>query len=92
MTLKGQKDDKVGSVTIIDLPENPGYPAYWHARDYGLFAVNPLGQEVFSKGKEKLGLKLMKGESVIFRYRIIIHEGKPLNTEDMAPVVSTFAK
>ena len=32
----------------------PGYPTYWHARGYGLFAANPLGQAVFSEGKEKL--------------------------------------
>lgn len=92
VTLKGLKDGKEVSVTIIDHPENPGYPAYWHARDYGLFAVNPLGQDVFSKGKEKLGLKLMKGESVVFRYRTVIHEGKPLNAEDIALTVNSFVK
>ena len=81
VTLKGQKDGKDVSITIIDHPKNPGYPAYWHARDYGLFSVNPLGQEVFSKGKEKLNLSLGKGESVTFRYRIVIHEGKSLSTE-----------
>ncbi len=81
VTLKGQKDGKDVSITIIDHPKNPGYPAYWHARDYGLFSVNPLGQEVFSKGKEKLNLSLKKGESVTFRYRIVIHEGESLSTE-----------
>jgi hypothetical protein len=92
VTLLGQKGGKEVSITIIDHPENPGYPAYWHARDYGLFAVNPLGQEVFSKGKEKLGFKLMKGEDVVFRYRIIVHEGKPLSKEDIALTVNKFVQ
>jgi hypothetical protein len=26
-------------------PKEPGYPTYWHARGYGLFAANPLGNE-----------------------------------------------
>lgn len=81
VTLRGKKDGKDISITIIDHPKNPGYPAYWHARDYGLFAVNPLGQEVFSKGKEKLNLILKKGESVTFRYRIVISDGNSLNAE-----------
>jgi hypothetical protein len=89
VTLSGKKDGKDISITIIDHPNNPGYPAYWHARDYGLFAVNPLGQEVFSKGKEKLNLTLKKGESVTFKYRIIISEGTSF---DAAKQYSGFAQ
>jgi hypothetical protein len=84
VTLFGRKDGRDVSITIIDHPKNPGYPAYWHARGYGLFAVNPLGQEVFSKGKETLNLKLRSGESVTFRYRIVVHEGQPLTGEQVA--------
>jgi len=40
-----------------------------------LFAANPLGQKVFSKGKEELDLKLSKGQKASFKYRIVIHEG-----------------
>lgn len=83
VTLMGRKDNKDVSVTIIDHPKNPGYPAYWHARGYGLFAVNPLGQEIFSKGKEKLNLVVKKNESVTFRYRIVIHEGQPLTADQI---------
>ena len=84
VTLSGKKDDHDVSITIIDHPDNPGYPAYWHARGYGLFAVNPLGQEVFSKGKDKLNLVLKPNESVTFRYRIVIHEGRPQSQEQIA--------
>ncbi len=33
------------SITIIDHPKNPNYPTFWHARSYGLFAANPLGEK-----------------------------------------------
>ncbi len=64
------------SIVIIDHPKNPGYPTYWHARNYGLFAANPLGQKVFSNGKIELNYKLLKGQSVVFRYKILVATGK----------------
>ena len=70
---------KVGqeSITLImlDHPNNVGFPTYWHARGYGLFAANPLGQEVFSSGKEKLDFTLEPKQSVTFRYRLLIISG-----------------
>ena len=33
------------AIAILDHPQNPGHPTYWHARGYGLFAANPLGPE-----------------------------------------------
>jgi len=78
VSLQGTIRNKPISVTIIDHPKNPGYPTYWHARGYGLFAANPLGQNIFSNGKEQLNLSLQKNESVIFKYRIVISEEKLL--------------
>lgn len=74
--LSGTKDNQQVSIAVIDHPKNPGYPTYWHARDYGLFAANPLGQAIFSNGKEHMNLTLKPGQSVTFRYRIIITSGK----------------
>jgi hypothetical protein len=70
--LYGKKGADTISVVIIDNPANPGYPTYWHARGYGLFAANPLGQKIFSQGRQTLNLHLNKGQSVVFRYRIVI--------------------
>ncbi len=67
------------SISIIDHPQNPGYPTYWHARGYGLFAANPLGQKIFSNGKTEMNLRLKKGQTVRFRYRILIEEIKILH-------------
>jgi hypothetical protein len=39
---------------------------------YGLFAANPLGQKIFSNGKQELDFSLVPSESVTFRYRILI--------------------
>ncbi len=64
------------SIVMIDHPQNPGYPTYWHARNYGLFAANPLGQKIFSNGKTVLNFKLQKGEFAVFRYKIVISSGK----------------
>lgn len=60
------------TVAILDHMDNVGYPTYWHTRGYGLFAANPLGQEVFSNGKEKLDFSLKKGESTTFKHRVIV--------------------
>ena len=51
--------------------------------DYGLFSANPLGQEVFSKGKETLNFALLNGESVTFHYRMLVHNGSVLDPKDI---------
>lgn len=90
--LTGQVTGQDVTVAIFDHPSNPGYPAYWHARGYGLFAVNPLGRKIFSNGKEEMNLTLRPGQSVTFRYRVVVHDGKPLKTDDMNRVAAEFAK
>lgn len=63
------------SVAILDHPSNVGHPTYWHARGYGLFSANPLGQSVFSEGENELNFALESDESVTFRYRILVLNG-----------------
>jgi hypothetical protein len=79
------------SVAIIDHPKNVGYPAYWHARGYGLFAVNPLGQKVFSEGKEVLNFKLDNGQSTTFRYRVVV-DSRHLADSDLNALAADFGK
>ena len=81
MKLGGELAGERVEIIILDHPENPGYPTYWHARAYGLFSANPLGQEVFSKGKEQLNFQLPGGSAQTFRFRILIKEGKSLGKE-----------
>ncbi len=67
--------EKVG-IVIFDHPGNYNDPPRWHSRAYGLFAVNPFGVKDFdSKSTETGGKSLKPGESLRFRYRVIIHPG-----------------
>ncbi|MEO6917269.1 MAG: PmoA family protein [Chitinophagaceae bacterium] len=78
----GRKQGQDVSIAIIDNKLNPGYPTYWHARGYGLFAANTLGQEALSNGKDKLNFSLGTGQSVTFTYNVIVTNGpKPTNAE-----------
>jgi hypothetical protein len=70
--LSGTVGSEPVTITIFDHPANPGFPTYWHARGYGLLAANPLGQKIFSNGKQELNFSLAPNQSVTFRYRILI--------------------
>lgn len=70
--LSGKVNQESITLVIFDHPKNVGFPTYWHARGYGLFAANPLGQEVFSNGGEKLNFSLEPKQSATFRYRVLI--------------------
>jgi hypothetical protein len=76
VALAGRLGEEDVTLTILDDPRNPGAPTYWHARGYGLFAANPLGQKIFSNGKEELSLKLAKGASATFHYVLVIASEK----------------
>ncbi|MEM8890974.1 MAG: PmoA family protein [Bacteroidota bacterium] len=88
MKLAGDLAGEKVEIIILDHSDNPGYPTYWHARGYGLFAANPLGQAIFSKGKEQLNFQLAAGASQVFRFRILINEGNSLDKE----VIEKFQK
>ena len=57
---------------MLDHPSNPGFPTYWHARGYGLFAANPMGEKIFTEGKKTLNVTIEPGNSLVFRHRILI--------------------
>ena len=82
VNLSSNIGDEQISLAILDHKSNVGAPTYWHSRGYGLFAANPLGQAVFSEGKEELNFKLAQGESVTFKHRILVGS-KALDKEDL---------
>ena len=90
--LSGQKQGKEVSIGIFDHPSNAGYPSYWHARGYGLFAINPLGQKIFSEGKEELNLTLKPGASVSFRYLVVIASEEKIGDKEMNKLAEKFSK
>jgi len=90
MMLTGTVDAEPVTLAILDNPANPGFPTYWHARGYGLFAANPLGEKVLTNGKKELNLTLEPGKSTTFRYRVLILNGtaKP---DDIEKAYQAFA-
>ena len=79
------------SLVILDNPKNVGYPTYWHARGYGLFAANPLGQKAMSNGKETLNFRLPAGKSVTFRHKVLINSGSHLTDDDVNAEFKKFS-
>jgi len=81
------------SIVIIDHPANPNYPTFWHARGYGLFAANPLAEKIFTNGKSEKNLRLKKGESVKFYYRVIINDDKEtVSAKELDEMAEEFGK
>ena len=91
MDLFGMIGDEKISLVICDHPQNPNYPTYWHARGYGLFAANPLGVKDFTKGTESLNFVIPAGESITFRYRVIITSGAQLTEMEINDLADEFA-
>ncbi len=74
--VSGKIGDRMLGISILDHPQNPRHPTYWHARGYGLLAANIFGVKAFSKDPGANGsLTLEAGGSLRFRYRVVIHSG-----------------
>lgn len=92
MRLSAEKEGEEISVVIMDHPENPGYPTYWHARTYGLFAANPLGQAIFTNGEKHFNFSLEPEESVTFKYKIAIKSGSLAGEAELNEMFDAFSK
>ncbi len=82
--------EKLG-VAIFDSPTNPRFPTYWHARDYGLFALNPFGRQAFDKTAPESHWELAAGKSLHFRWRVVIHPGDTASAH-IAELYEEFAQ
>lgn len=91
MKLSSEINGEQVALVIIDHPSNVGYPTYWHARGYGLFAANNLGQKIFSNGDKELNFSLNKGEEVTFKYRLVVVHGD-ITDEEINTLADEFAK
>jgi hypothetical protein len=90
--LSGTKDNVPISFAIFDNPKNPGFPAYSHARGYGLFSVNNLGQNSYDPKQEKVTYPLQKGQSMTLRHRFYVQSGSELTPERAAKIFQEFSK
>ena len=90
--LTGHNDTgHMATIAIFDHPGNVNYPTYWHARGYGLFAANPLGQHMFDAKQPLLNYTLEKDQSAMFRYRIAIYT-HATTAEELNREADAFAK
>ena len=70
----GPVEGETLGIAILNHPESFRHPTTWHVRTYGLFAPNPFGWRDF--GQKRSGdHTLASGESIRFRYRLILHTG-----------------
>ena len=79
--LTGHHEGHEETIAILDKPGNPGYPTYWHARGYGLFAANPLGQSIFDPKQPAFKYSIEKGASTTFEYRVLLFSHAATKTE-----------
>jgi VCBS repeat-containing protein len=92
VVLQGKKNESVISMAMFDNPANPGYPAYAHARGYGLFSINNFGQKSYDPNMENRSYKLEKGQSVTFYHRFYVQSGRALTAEEADRIFEDFAK
>ena len=91
--LNGTKDGDDISILIVDSKNNPNFPAWSHARGYGLFAVNSMGGHEFDRSlPEKVEYRLDPGQTVSFSYKIIIKDHGFLTSEEASARAAAFNK
>ncbi len=74
--LKTGGADEPVTIAIYSHPTSLNQPPYWHARNYGLFAVNPFGRKSYDKSAEERKMTLKAGDNLHLRYRVAVYEGK----------------
>lgn len=87
----GELDGERVGVVMMDHPDNPRHPTYWHSRGYGLHSINPFGVSDFLNDKTQNGsMTIEPGQHVRFRYRVVIHPGS--GRERLAALYQDYAK
>jgi hypothetical protein len=72
VALRANKEGEVITIVILDHQKNPNYPAWSHARGYGLFATNNFGGRVFDKNAAEVKIKMKPGDSLVVRHKVVI--------------------
>ncbi len=88
VALRAVKDGEVITVVILDNKNNPNYPAWSHARGYGLFATNNLGGRKFDKNTSEVKVVLQPGETIVFKHKILV--GGDLTDAELNRISTSF--
>ncbi len=88
----GQLGNAPYGIAMFDAPDNLRHPTTWHAREYGLFAVNPFGLHDFKLGDKGAGNHVIAmGESLTLHYAVFFHKGDTI-AADVAGQYTAFAE
>ena len=88
--VKDKDGEKPVTVAIFAHPSGLNAPPYWHARDYGLFAVNPFARNGYDPKTPKRITTVGPGDRLQLGYRLAVYAGmveKPRLDQDF----STYA-
>ena len=72
VALRTTVEGEVITIVIIDHKANFGYPAWSHARDYGLFATNNIGGRAIDPKGDEAKFVMKAGEKITFKHLILI--------------------
>ena len=90
VALRATKENEVITIALLDHSKNINFPAWSHARGYGLFATNNLGGRNFDKNAAAVKLVLQPGQNIIFKHQLVI--GGDLTDESINQMAMDFNK
>lgn len=75
VAVTGEINGEKVTVVFFEYPDSVRHPSYWHARGYGLFAVNPFGRKDFAAGSRPISWWVQPGESLHLHHRFAVYSG-----------------
>jgi hypothetical protein len=91
VSYQGQIASHPVTVSVLDHPASFRHPTTWHARAYGLFAANPFGWREFTHDVKQDGSwTVPEGEKIVFKYRVLIADGKQ-SAQEIAAAYSEYS-
>jgi hypothetical protein len=91
VSYQGQIASQPVTVSVFDHPSSFRHPTTWHARAYGLFAVNPFGWREFTRDPNSDGSWTVDaGKKIVFKYRVLIADRKQ-SPEEIANAYSEYS-
>ncbi len=88
VALRADKENEIITIVMMDHPDNPNYPAWSHARGYGLFASNNFAGRAVDEDTQPVQLTLKPGEKIKIRYKVIV--GGDLTNEQIVAIQNSF--
>ena len=88
VALRAEKEGEVITIVILDNPKNINYPAWSHARGYGLFATNNMAGRKVDPNASEVKVVLKPGETIVFKHKVVI--GGDLTDDQINAIAKDF--